>query len=117
MRPHRRVVFAAHRNAGAERLQSKRVDVHRARQLRIGGVEHREAAVATESVDEVGAQPAPDVVAGLPHRNVAAGGRQYTRTAQARQSGADHEDVDVVRHVDVDLAGEPAEMFEVVTKQ
>ena len=56
-----------------------------------------EAAVQVEAVDLVGADPATDPVGGLEHQDRTAGGDQALRRSQAREPGADHDHIDLLR--------------------
>ena len=76
-----------------KRPQVQRVEVGRGTQRGVGGVEHLEAAVAAEAVDDVRRDPAARPVRGLQHHHVEPAAAQHLRRAQPGEPGADHHDV------------------------
>ncbi len=88
-------VGATDEHARAEGLEIERVDVDPAGDGGVGGVEHLEAAVAAEAVDDVGAHAPPDLVAGLEHEHLAAELDEPARAPQAGQPCPHDDDVSV----------------------
>ena len=64
----------------------------------VGRVEQLEAVVEQHAVDDVGAHPTADRVAGLEHEHVQPGRVQEPGRVQPRQPGADHHDVARIGH-------------------
>lgn len=108
MHPHCRVVRAANRHTCTERLQAQRCQVDRSFEFRVSRVQHLEAPVAAEAVDDIGADPTADVVGGLPYPDIAALFGEHRRTAQSGQPGTDHHNLGVdCSHCSDDLRVRP----------
>lgn len=88
---------AVHQHAGRELAQVEAVEVERAAQLGKGGVQQVTAVVEPESVLLAGGHPATDPVGGLQDLNGEAVAGERAGGGQARESGADHDDVRVGR--------------------
>jgi hypothetical protein len=88
-------LLVADQHSGAELLQLQGVEVHPLPDRGVGGVEHLEAAVATEPVDDIGAHAAADRVGRLEDRHVVSEIGEPAGAAQAGESRADDDDVSV----------------------
>lgn len=95
MRPHPRPRLIAQNHTGFEGLDAQRRNINGPRQFRICGVQHLEAAIAAESVDDVGADSAADRVRGIPDSDSEATLVQDGGASQTRKSGTDDKDVTV----------------------
>ena len=80
-----------HQRAGHEPLQVQRVVVEHPLRLGVAGVVHLEAAVEQHPVDDVGADPAADGVAGLVHLDLEPRCGQPAGAGQARQARPHHD--------------------------
>ena len=101
-------VETAHEHPGAEGLEVERPDVDPPPHGRVGRVEHLEAAVAAEAVDDVGAHTASDRVAGLQHDDLAAELRQPSCAAKPGQTCAHDDDVSIHERITSLLEWAPA---------
>ena len=94
---HRDAVAERHRDAGVERLRSRRGEIDVGLGPRIGGVELLEAAVEAETVDEIRADAAADPVVGLEQHDWVAGVGDHPGGGQAGEPGTDDHDIGLVR--------------------
>src|SRR6478735_1588193 len=92
---HLQAVRASDQHAGAEGLEIERRHVDPPSHRRVGGVEHMEATIAAEAVDDVGADAPADPVARLEDDDLVTELGQSSRAPQPCQPCPDDDDVSV----------------------
>ena len=85
--------LAPHADPGPERLHLQGLQISETADRRVSRVEHLKAPVQQEAVDFVRADPAPDVIGGLPDTHVPSGRLQLPGTLQSGQTGTNHQHV------------------------